>query len=84
MPPMIWNTEAQISYNLTFQSSKQLEESYLMFTAKTQRNQSVMEESDLTNLKENTTYVIRVSAINEFGSSPQSSPVLGTTKASTG
>ena len=42
-----------------------------------------LEGALISKLEENTTYVIRVTAINDFGSSPSTNPVQATTKAFT-
>ena len=46
-------------------------------------NQKGIETKVLKNLEKNTTYIVTISAINDFGSSPPSNPVQVTTEAVT-
>lgn len=77
----MWNTENQMLYNMTFQSTKEEKVNFQLFVPNLQNNAQGTVALEINNLIQNTTYIITVSAINEFGSSPPTKPVKATTKA---
>ena len=83
LPPIIWNSLTDIIYNLTYQSVKKGSLYFLSFGSTVERNMAGMEERLINGLEEDTAYIIIVSAINDFGSSPPSIPVQVSTKAFT-
>ena len=68
-------------YNKTFQSTKEEKVNFQLFVPNLQNNAQERVALEINNLIQNTTYIITVSAINEFGSSPPTEPVEATTKA---
>ena len=83
LQPIIWNSLTNIKYNLTYQPVKDGNLSFTQFDAIVGRNMAKQEERSIEGLEENTTYIIVVSAINEFGSSVPSESVLASSKAFT-
>ena len=83
LPPIMWNSLSDITYNLTYQSVESGTLSFIQFEATVGHNMSGMEERLIEGLEEDTTYIIDVSAVNGFGSSLPSVTVEASTKAFT-
>ena len=81
LPPLIWNSLTEISYNLTYQPVDSDNISFILFGSTVQHNMEGMEERPIEGLRENTEYIIAVSAVNEIGSSLPSMPITASTKA---
>ena len=72
LPPLIWNSMTnQILYNMSYQTVEKGNMAFVLFGALVKRNTEGMEGRLIENLEEDTEYIITVSAVNDFGSSPQ-------------
>ena len=83
LQPVIWNSLFDITYNLTYRPVKDGNLAFIMFSSLVDRNVAEREKRLIEGLEENTTYIITVRAINDFGSSVPSESVLASSKAFT-
>ena len=81
LPPITWNSLTNIKYNLTYQPIENGNLSFIVFEAQVEYNMASMEERMIKGLEDDTPYIITVSAVNGFGSSPPSIPVQVSTTA---